>query len=133
MLNSDPFEAARADFAKAMNDDLNTPQAIAVLFDTTREVNGKLADADPAYLNAARAFYEDLLGKVLGVVGEVQAVRSSGGDDTLGGVLELVLNQRQEARRRRDFKTSDSIRDRLAELGIQIEDTVEGSRWKLGG
>ena len=130
--DSAPFAEARAAFTKAMNDDLNTPQAIAVLFDTTREVNSKLADADQTYLNAAKAFYEDLLGKVLGVIGDSQGVGAKASDDTLGGVLELVLNQRKEARLRRDFETSDAIRDRLAELGIQIEDTAEGSRWKLG-
>jgi cysteinyl-tRNA synthetase len=49
----------------------------------------------------------------------------------LDGLLQLIMNQRQEARQRRDFKNSDEIRNRLTELGITLEDTAEGSRWKL--
>jgi cysteinyl-tRNA synthetase len=49
----------------------------------------------------------------------------------LDGLLQLIMNQRQEARQRRDFKNADEIRNRLARLGITLEDTAEGSRWKL--
>ena len=126
------FAAARAAFSSAMNDDLNTPQAVAVLFDTTREVNAELArNPSQAYLNAAKAFYRETLGEVLGVLGETHATTETN-LETLAGVLELVLAQRQAARTRRDFAASDAIRDRLAELGVEVEDTAEGSRWKLG-
>ena len=127
------FAEAKRAFAAAMNDDLNTPQAIAVLFDTSRDVNAKLA-ASPsqAYVNAAKAFYEETLGGVLGVLGERRTAAKEASLKTLGGVLELVLEQRQAARIRRDFATSDAIRDRLAELGVEVEDTSEGSRWRLG-
>jgi cysteinyl-tRNA synthetase len=50
----------------------------------------------------------------------------------LDGLVGLVSEQRQEARRRRDFATSDAIRDRLAELGLILEDTPDGVRWKRG-
>ena len=49
----------------------------------------------------------------------------------MDGLVHLVNEQRQEARKRRDFETADQIRDRLTEIGIVIEDTPEGSRWKL--
>jgi cysteinyl-tRNA synthetase len=127
----DLFTKERAAFAEAMNDDLNTPQAIAVLFDATREINSKLA-TKPAksYINAAKKFFEDLLGEVLGVMLDGS---ETGQSDTnmLDGLLQLIMTQRQEARQRRDFKSADEIRNRLTELGITLEDTTEGSRWKL--
>ena len=127
---SDALADARTAFAKAMNDDLNTPQAIAVLFDTARDINASLQTASQADINAATQFFGDYLDKVFGVA------RPDGSDVTtntemLDGLLELIIKQRQEARLKRDFKTSDDIRDTLAELGIQLEDTAEGSRWKL--
>jgi cysteinyl-tRNA synthetase len=130
-FSDDPFIEEHAAFAKAMNDDLNTPQAIAVLFDATREINSKLA-TKPAksYINAAKKLYEDLLGGILGVT--LDGSEAGQGDtNMLDGLLQLIMNQRQEARQRRDFKNSDEIRNRLAELGITLEDTAEGSRWKL--
>jgi cysteinyl-tRNA synthetase len=130
-FNEDPFAKERAVFAEAMNDDLNTPQAIAVLFDATRDLNSKLATKPPkSYINAAKKFYEDLLGEILGITLDAG---DTGQTDTtmLDGLLQLIINQRQEARQRRDFKTSDEIRNRLTELGITLEDTAEGSRWKL--
>jgi cysteinyl-tRNA synthetase len=130
-FNEDPFAKERAVFAEAMNDDLNTPQAIAVLFDATRDLNSKLATKPPkSYINAAKKFYEDLLGEILGITLDAG---DTGETDTamLDGLLQLIINQRQEARQRRDFKTSDEIRNRLTELGITLEDTAEGSRWKL--
>ncbi len=125
----DPFADYRARFAAAMNDDFNTPQAFAVLFDASRQINAKLSRADEGYLAAAKAFFDDLAGDVLGIIGTVQG---STHDDTalLDGLVELVSEQRHEARTRRDFATSDAIRDRLAELGLVLEDTPDGVRWK---
>jgi cysteinyl-tRNA synthetase len=130
-FSEDPFSKERAAFAEAMNDDLNTPQAMAVLFDATREINSKLATKPPkSYINAAKKFFEDLLGEILGITLDSS---ETGQSDTnmLDGLLQLIIRQRQEARQRRDFKTSDEIRNRLTELGITLEDTAEGSRWKL--
>ncbi|MCA9835511.1 MAG: cysteine--tRNA ligase [Trueperaceae bacterium] len=127
--DSDAFAALRQAFGDAMDDDLNTPQAIAVLFDATREINTRLSQKpDGPYLNAATMFYEDYLGKIFGVLA---ANPETAKGDMLDGLLELLINQRQEARLKRDFKTSDAIRDSLAGLGITLEDTTEGSRWKL--
>jgi cysteinyl-tRNA synthetase len=123
------FADFRQRFSEAMNDDFNTPQAIAVLFDAARDVNSKLEEAEPTYLAAAKAFFDDFAHEVLGVVN----VASQQPEQTalLDGLLGLVLQQRDAARAKRDFATSDSIRDQLNSLGIQIEDSTEGSRWKL--
>lgn len=125
------FGEERKRFAEAMNDDLSTPQAVAVLFDAAREINSKISSgASASYFVAAKAFLESTLGEVLGVLGEGGLQQTS--TEVLDGLLGLIAEQRQEARLRRDFDTSDKIRDTLADLGIVLEDTPEGSRWKLG-
>lgn len=116
-------------FAAALNDDLNTPQALAVLFDAVREVNSQLSGkADAAYVMAAKAFFEEYAGEVLGVLdGDL----AESNQEALDGLVQMIAQQRQEARARRDFSSADEIRDGLAELGIVLEDTAEGVRWKL--
>jgi cysteinyl-tRNA synthetase len=127
----DPMAEFRERFAAAMNDDLNTPQAVATLFDAAREINRRLEEGAPAgYASAALAMFDDLFGGVLGLAPEPSAPRAAG-EGVLGGILELLLEQRHQARLRRDFAASDRIRDRLAELGVVVEDSAEGSRWKL--
>ena len=125
---ADDLEPFERDFADAMDDDLNTPQAIAALFDAARHVNRRLDDADAAW--AARAADRLALG-LEGVLG-VRAAAPRGDDALLGSVLDVLLRQRDEARLARDFATADAIRDELAELGVVVEDTAEGSRWKRG-
>jgi cysteinyl-tRNA synthetase len=126
---SDPWGDARARFAAAMDDDLHTPEAIAVLFDVAREANRALERGDAASAVAAADLFDDLLDGVLGVP---PSVRADDGD-RMGGVTDLLLEQRQAARLRRDFGASDAIRDRLAELGIVVEDTPDGARWRRSG
>lgn len=126
----DPF---RERFAEAMNDDLNTPQALAALFDAVREINRRIAegDADANFLAAAKVLFTDLFDGVLGLSAD-QTPAAGTGTGAFDGVMDLLMEQRRKARLNRDFESSDRIRDRLAELGIVIEDTPEGSRWKLG-
>ncbi|MFA5594965.1 MAG: cysteine--tRNA ligase [Trueperaceae bacterium] len=125
-----PFQEYRDRFAAAMNDDLNTPQAIAALFDASRAVNRALEDgASAAYRAGAVALFDDLQTGVLGVPASEDGVHDALA--TVEGLVEMVLAERQRARARRDFATSDELRDRLTELGVSIEDTPQGSRWKL--
>lgn len=125
-----PFKEYRERFATAMNDDLNTPQAIAVLFDASRAVNRALEEgASPAHRAGAVALFDELQTAVLGVPAKEDEVHDALA--TVEGLVEMVLAERQRARERRDFGTSDELRDRLTELGVSIEDTPQGSRWKL--
>ncbi|MFN2322728.1 MAG: cysteine--tRNA ligase [Trueperaceae bacterium] len=125
--DEDPFEAARARFAEAMNDDLHTPEAIAVLFDVVREANRALEAGDRGVAAAAAALLDELLHGVLGVPCEAGGAEDA---DLLTGVTDLVLDARQAARKQRDFGTADAIRERLEELGIVVEDTSDGARWR---
>ncbi|MER3554942.1 MAG: cysteine--tRNA ligase [Meiothermus sp.] len=120
------------DFAEAMNDDLNTPQAIAALFEFVTELNKALTErpGKESLARAERAFSE--LGEgVLGLF-PARVLEKQLGGELLEGLVKMLLNVREEARQNRNFKLSDQIRDRLVELGVQVEDTREGPKWKVG-
>ena len=124
------LEKYHQQFTEAMNDDLNTPEAVAALFDATREINTQLASKPKQdFLSEAKHFYETFLGDILGVLGT--STQSAASTELLDGLISMIIEQRQEARARRDFKTSDALRDKLTALGVTLEDTAEGSRWKL--
>jgi cysteinyl-tRNA synthetase len=124
---------ARERFAAAMNDDLHTPEAVAVLFEVAREGNRLLERGEQAAVVAAADLFDELLVGVLGVRLDAADARASDEAAMLAGVTELLLEQRLEARKRRDFASADAIRERLAELGITVDDTADGSRWRRSG
>lgn len=110
------------EFITAMDDDLNTADAIAALFNLTREINTMLG-GNPSKEDceeAMRVFTE--LTDVLGLVYNVK-------EDNLDEQVEELIKQRTEARENRDFATADAIRDKLKEMGITLEDTPQGVKW----
>ena len=114
-------------FAAAMDDDLATPKAQAVLFDLVSEGNTALADGRRDDAADARVTLREL-GGVLGYD------LSDGRGDAAGLVAPLVeemLALRAAARERKDFAAADAIRDRLTALGIRVEDSADGVRWDL--
>ncbi|CAN5391560.1 cysteine--tRNA ligase [soil metagenome] len=116
-------------FAEAMDDDLGTPAAVAVLFDTVRE--GNRADDPSQYAASVRAMLA-----VLGLDPADPAWGSSGGDDAalIAAVDVLVaglLEQRAEARAAKDFTRADVIRDQIKAAGIEVEDTPAGPQWTI--
>lgn len=114
-------------FYAAMNDDFNAPILVAKLFDAVKHINavndGKamLSSEDLTILsNEINSFVFDVLG--------LKSV--NGNDDSaLDKVMELIIDMRQTARENKDWTTSDKIRDFLAEAGIQIKDSKEGTNW----
>jgi cysteinyl-tRNA synthetase len=110
-------------FIEAMEDDLNTADAIAVIFELVRDLNTVLDEtsSQPAIL-AAQALFGELTG-VLGL-----AVKDK--ETSLDTEIEALIEQRQAARKARDFKKADEIRDALLARGIILEDTREGVKWK---
>jgi cysteinyl-tRNA synthetase len=117
-------DKALTDFENAMDDDLNTSVALASIHNLVREINTVLAkdelksDDQQAVLEAIEKF-----DSVLGIFGKVEA-------EMLDSDIENLIEERQEARRNRNFSRSDEIRDLLAEKGIILEDTKDGVRWK---
>ena len=130
---TDMLTAARAQFIERMDDDFNTPAALAVLQDVTRQVNALLNEGGPqtlATLETIDAFYRDLGGEVLGIVPErVESATDAARED---GLVRLLIDLRAEARAKKDWATGDTIRDRLKELGVVLEDRPDGTTWKLG-
>lgn len=116
--------AAAREFEEGMDDDLNTSVALAVIHNLTRVVNTALArkklqeDNRVELLELLRRF-----DTVLNIFGEEQR-------EMLDSEVQKLIDERQEARRRRDFARGDEIRDELAERGIILEDTKDGVRWK---
>ncbi len=112
----------------ALCDDLNTPVAIAHLFDAVKLINaGGLSQADAAALHK---LFEEVVGGVLGLKDE-EAGASGKAEKALEGVMQLVLENRKKAREEKNWAESDHIRDLLASYGIAVKDTKEGATWTL--
>ena len=117
-------ETALVDFESAMDDDFNTAAALAAIHDMVREINILIADNKlragdrEAVLDAISKF-----DSVLGIFGKEESY-------ILDAEIEALIEERQTARRSRNFARSDEIRGELAEKGIILEDTAQGVRWK---
>ena len=128
---SGPFIArivneSREKFDAAMDDNFSTREAIATIFDFTREVNRLLANhISQDELKQIMVLY-DHFSDVLGIVWTPAACEDVLTDE----LLKLIVDIRQAVRKNKDFETSDLIRSRLKDLGITIEDTKEGIKVK---
>ena len=115
-------EQRKAEFITAMEDDLNTADALAAIFSLVREINTVVAEgAKKDTLVACAEIFDELTG-VLGLV-----YNRKGND--LDSEIEELIEKRTQARKNRDFKTADEIRDKLKEMGIVLEDTPNGVKW----
>ena len=114
---------------EALCDDLNTPIAIAHLFDAVKLIHaGGLSEADRS---ALKQLFDEVVGGVLGLLDEEAAGGSGKAEKALEGVMELVLEDRRKARAEKNWAESDRIRDLLASYGITVKDTKEGATWTL--
>lgn len=129
------FEAiavARQDFIAALDDDFNTSQAMAVVFDFVREVNRytertNWSNDELAVLAAAKKLFDEW-NDVLGVIEQSGVAIEHG---RFEAVMKIVLDMRQALRAEKNFKLADQLRDQLKAGGIIIEDSAEGSRWRV--
>jgi cysteinyl-tRNA synthetase len=132
-------------FEAAMDDDFNTALATGIYFDLAREINAAVqrlgetvSAADREILQKAMGLF-NIFNEVLGVFKVdgrgMMLLDSSAGDgsDLAEGLISLIIEMRQEARQKKDWGTADRIRDGLKELGIVLEDTPQGVRWKKKG
>lgn len=128
-----------AQFKDAMNDDFNTALAMAALFDLARVINGfntaleeepTIGPREKGLLEQAEEKYHTLAG-ILGLqLAEKNQIQNEDGNLT-NSLIELLIQVRQEARKRKDYQMSDFIRDELKKMEIILEDTPQGVRWRL--
>lgn len=114
----------REEFETFMNNDFDTSGALGVIFDLVKKVNTDLDEGKS--VNGAMVL------ESLRAVDSVLGVVFGGSGETLDSSVEALIAEREEARKNKDFKRSDEIRDELKEKGIVLEDGAGGVRWRRG-
>ena len=119
----DGFDKYREQFIAAMDDDLNTADAIASIFELVRDINTNVVGKTPskALVEGAIAMFDELTG-VLGLVYNRKT-------ETLDSDVEALIEARTNARKEKNWAEADRIRDQLKEMGIILEDTAQGVKW----
>jgi cysteinyl-tRNA synthetase len=120
----------RAKFIEAMDQDFNTRAAISELFEAVREINKLLSDGRLSGEGAKN---------ILGVLKEMDSVfailpaEQSSSEDRSGEIIDILIEVRNELRKRKQYDLADKIRDLLKEKGVELQDTAEGVKWKRTG
>ena len=120
------------EFEKVMDDDFNTPQACAVIFDFVRQANKVIAENDKisvSFYNKLKKFLQDTAEGVLGIIhfGELKSSSKESLEDEL---IQLLINLRQSLKQEKNYSMADFIRDGMNKIGIELKDTKEGASYK---
>jgi len=115
----------RERFIQAMDDDLNTADAIAVIFELIRESNSIAAEHEPSKEFAVKTL--EILNELVNVLG---LIYGSDGDESIDDEVEALIAARQKARADKNWADADAIRDKLGNMGIILEDTPQGVKWR---
>ncbi len=125
------LDGLRTTLESKLNDDFNTAQAIAILFEELRAIKKKINDNNtPANIGEIQGFLHDFVDGVLGLWPKEEKVSASS-DSKTEKLVELLIDIRSKARRNKNFELSDTIRDRLEEMGIKLMDNPEGTTFKI--
>jgi cysteinyl-tRNA synthetase len=124
-------EKLRSKFIEAMDEDFNTPQALAALFDMSKEINRFLDEQKQVSAGLLEKVYDCFLelGKALGLFQKEKTKQI--GEKIVDDLVQLLFDVREELRKKGEYGLSDEIRARMKEAGLVIEDTSEGPKWKL--
>lgn len=122
------LDTHREDFIKAMDDDLNTADAISAIFELARDINTYTAAANAPSKELCQ-YALDLFNELNGVIGVITIKEEKSLDEE----IEALIAERTEARKNKDWATADRIRDELKARHIVIEDTPQGIKWKYEG
>jgi len=120
-------------FDQEMNDDFNTPRAIAAAFDFMRDINGwldKTKNPSGKTINNAIDILEKTGGDVLGILPKNYQNLSNVKDTNISALMDLLIEMRNKFRREKNFEMADEIRQKLSSINIQIKDTPEGTTWE---
>jgi cysteinyl-tRNA synthetase len=120
-------------FITEMNDDFNTPRAIAAVFDLIRDLNSWLDEVknpSESELDIAVKAIEETVGEVLGLLPKDVKELSSQREGNINGIMELLISIRKKLRDQKAFDLADEIRNKLTELNITLKDTPEGTTWE---
>jgi len=122
-------DSLRAELEEKLNDDFNSAQALAVLFERLKELRKKIQSGDtPSNLEEVKTVIRTITEDVLGIWPQ----QETGGNEALTeGLINLLIELRNEARTNKDFETSDKIRDDLKELGVQLKDGKDGTGFSI--
>jgi cysteinyl-tRNA synthetase len=130
------LEGYKKSFEEAMNEDFNTAEALAVLFNLSKEVNGLLSmdeDVSEGVLSEIDSFYRAYGGDVLGIITEKTVPHDSGEAGVYkmeDDLIKTLIDTRNELRDSKQWELADKVRDRLSELGIIIEDKKDKVAWR---
>jgi len=123
---TDLHDESISEFIKSMNDDLNTPEALSTLFGLAKLINNSQNVQEQSMYSSTMKE----LGQVLGLLHENSDAFLQYGASLSDDEIEAQIQQRNEARKANDFQKADQIRDDLAEQGILLDDSTEGTTWK---
>ena len=125
------IENLSEEFVTAMDEDFNTPQALAALFEMSKEINRFLDENNKVNAEILEIVFESFseLGKALGLF---QQEKNQDVDEKIANdLVQLLFDLREELRKKKEYCLSDKIRTRMKDLGLVIEDTAEGPKWKM--
>ncbi len=123
-----PIDKFRSDFEAVMNDDFNSAQGIAVLFEHGKEIRKQISSGNtPSNLDELKDLFKTFADGVIGI----WPTNEGGNSDLTGGLVELLIDIRKDARTNKDFALSDKIRDDLKAIGVQLKDGKDGTTYEL--
>jgi len=129
--SSEDIKALEKKCYEAMNDDFNTPVLIAHLFEAVRIINSaqdKKVNLTQADIDLLKTIYRNFVFDVMGLKVEEEDTKSG---HALEKVMQLILDLRSKAKANKDFATSDEIRNKLTEAGVEVKDSKEGATWMV--
>ncbi|MCJ7613671.1 hypothetical protein MUO71_02740, partial [Candidatus Bathyarchaeota archaeon] len=123
--------ALRDEFVNSMDEDFNTPKALAALFEMSKEINKFLDEHKQVSSKILEKTYDDFseIGKALGLFQQERT--KDVGEKIVDDLVQLLFDLREQLRKKGDYGLSDEIRARMKEAGLVVEDTAEGPKWKL--
>lgn len=126
-----PADKLKTSLEEKMNDDFNTAQSVAVLFEELKKIRKQINSGNtPENIDEIKQFLHDFVEGVLGLWPGTQTANDNG-DNKTGQLVELLIDLRNEARKEKNFALSDAIRDRLNEIGVELMDNPGGTDFKL--